>query len=170
MKKIILISLAILPSALLASASLQESDFIQRVINFVIFIAILWYFAFDTIKGIFTQRQAEISRRLQEAQDLFHKAKKEQEMTNKRLEESKEKAKEIVNMAKQEAYIIEQKYNEQIKKDLENLKYSLESNMNFERTKAIQNAVTKALNQLMQSKSAQLHKQDYINIITKRIS
>lgn len=170
MKKVVLISLAILPSALLASASLQESDFIQRVINFVIFVAILWYFAFDTIKGIFTQRQAEISHRLQEAQDLFHKAKKEQEMTYKKLEESKEKAKEIINMAKQEAYIIEQKYNEQIKKDLENLKYSLESSMSFERMKTIQNATIKAIDELVQSKSVQLDKQDYINIITKRIS
>lgn len=170
MKKIILVSLTILPSVLLASVSLQESDFVQRVINFVIFIAILWYCAFDTIKGIFTQRQTEISRRLSEAQDSLHKAKKDLELANKKLEESKDRAKEIVNMARQEAYMIEHKCNEQIKKDLETLKYSLEASIDFERKKAIQNAVAKALNELIRGKAIRLDKQDYINIITKRIS
>ncbi|TLD96029.1 F0F1 ATP synthase subunit B [Helicobacter jaachi] len=159
------------PSFLLAaSVSIQDSDFIQRVINFVIFAAILWYFAFDSIKGIFVNRRNAIAARLQEVQDTLHKAKQEKELAQKRLEESKERAKEIVNAAKQEAYLVEQKYNEQIKKDIEMFKYALEANMELEKRRAIQESVSALLNELMQDSQVQLNKDDYVNIITKRIS
>ena len=66
----------VLPSFLLASVSIEQSDFVERVINFVIFIAILWYFAFDPIKGIFINRKNAIAARLQEAQDNLQKQSK----------------------------------------------------------------------------------------------
>lgn len=158
------------PSLLLASASIENSDFIPRVINFVIFIAILWYFAFDSIKGIFTTRKKAIATRLQEVQDNLHKAKQERENAQKRLEESKEKAKEIVNSAKQEEYLIRQKYDDQIKKDIELLKSALEANIEFEHRKAVRTSVENLLNELTANKNLQLNKEDYVNIITKRIS
>lgn len=160
----------VLPSFLLASVSIEQSDFVERVINFVIFIAILWYFAFDPIKGIFINRKNAIAARLQEAQDNLQKAKKEKEAALKALEESKEKAKDIITAAKQEAYLVEQKYNEQIKKDIETLKYALELNIEFEQRKAIQESVNKLLDELIKSNDIALNKEEYINIITKRIS
>lgn len=171
MKKFLYIFMVVaLPSLLLASVSIEESDFVERVINFVIFAAILWYFAFDSIKGIFTNRKNAIAARLKEAQDNLQKAKQEKETALKNLEESKEKAKEIINAAKQEAYLVEQKYNEQIKKDIETLKYTLESNIEFEQRKAIQESVDKLLDELIKSDDIALNKEEYINIITKRIS
>ena len=158
------------PSFLLASASIEESDFIPRVINFAIFLGILWYFAFDSVKGIFTARSNAIATRLQEVQDNLHKAKQEGENAQKRLEESKERAKEIVNAAKQEEYLIRQKYDEQIKRDVEILKHSLEANIEFEQRKAVQQSVENLLNELTKSQNLQLNKEDYVNIITKRIS
>ncbi|WP_301054857.1 F0F1 ATP synthase subunit B [uncultured Helicobacter sp.] len=160
----------VLPSFLLASVSIEQSDFVERVINFVIFIAILWYFAFYPIKGIFINRKNAIAARLQEAQDNLQKAKQEKEAALKALEESKEKAKDIITAAKQEAYLVEQKYNEQIKKDIETLKYALELNIEFEQRKAIQESVNKLLDELIKSNDIALNKEEYINIITKRIS
>lgn len=171
MKKILCSALLIaLPSLLLASVSIEESDFIPRVINFVIFVAILWYFAFDSIKGIFTTRKNAIAARLQEVQDNLHKAQQEKEAAQKRIDESKEKAKNIINSAKQEEYLIRQKYDEQIKKDIEVFKYALEASMEFERKKALQQSVESLLNELMKNENLRLNKEDYVNIITKRIS
>lgn len=171
MRKILYCALFIaFPSFLLASASIEESDFIPRVINFVIFLAILWYFAFDSIKGIFTARKNAIATRLREVQDNLHKAKQERENAQKRLEVSKERAKEIVSAAKQEEYLIRQKYDEQIKRDIETLKHSLEANIEFEYRKAVQQSVENLLNELTKNQNLQLNKEDYVNIITKRIS
>ena len=66
--------------------------------------------------------------------------------------------------------MVEQKYNEQIKKDIETLKYALELNIEFEQRKAIQESVNKLLNELIKSNDIALNKEEYINIITKRIS
>lgn len=171
MKKIFLfLACMVLPSLALASVSIEESDFIQRVINFVIFVAILWYFAFDSIKGIFTNRTKSISAHLQEVQECLQKAKLDREAANKKLEASKEKAKEIVNAAKQEAYNIEQRYNEMIKRDIEILKHTLEVNMEFECRKAIQEGVDEVLSALVKNDDIRLNKEDYVNIISKRIS
>ncbi|MCH5313802.1 MAG: F0F1 ATP synthase subunit B [Helicobacter sp.] len=171
MKKILYIALLVaFPSLLLASAGIEQSDFVQRVINFVIFVAILWYFAFDSIKGIFTNRKKAIAARLQEAQDSLDKAKQAKESAQKRLEESKERSKSIINAAKQEAYLIEQKYNDQIGRDMEALKYALEANIEFEQRKVVQESVNKLLDELIKSDDIRLNKEEYVNIITKRIS
>lgn len=164
--------LVALPSMLCASeaVSIQESDFIQRTINFVIFAAILWYFAADSLKGIFINRKNAIASRLQEAQEKLHKAKRERENAQKKLEESKERAKQIVDTAKKEAYHIEERYNEQIKKDIESLKYALTSSCEFERKKITQESVNELLDELLKSDELQLNREDYVNIITKRIS
>ncbi|WP_300958020.1 hypothetical protein [uncultured Helicobacter sp.] len=66
--------------------------------------------------------------------------------------------------------MVEQKYNEQIKKDIETLKYALELNIEFEQRKAIQESVNKLLDELIKSNDIALNKEEYINIITKRIS
>ncbi|WP_304366972.1 F0F1 ATP synthase subunit B, partial [uncultured Helicobacter sp.] len=118
----------------------------------------------------FINRKNAIAARLQEAQDNLQKAKQEKEAALKALEESKEKAKDIITAAKQEAYLVEQKYNEQIKKDIETLKYALELNIEFEQRKAIQESVNKLLDELIKSNDIALNKEEYINIITKRIS
>lgn len=171
MKKILYIALLVaFPSLLLASAGIEQSDFVQRVINFVIFVAILWYFAFDSIKGIFANRKKAIAARLQEAQDSLDKAKQAKESAQKRLEESKERSKSIINAAKQEAYLIEQKYNDQIGRDMESLKYALEANIEFEQRKVVQESVNKLLDELIKSDDIRLNKEEYVNIITKRIS
>ena len=171
MKKILCVALLLFfPSFLLASAGIEGSDFVERIINFVIFVAILWYFAFDPIKGLFVNRKNAIAARLQEAQSNLHKAKQEKEEAQKRLEESKERGKSIVNAAKQEAYLVEQRYNGQIKKDVEALKYALESNIEFERRKVVQESVNKLLNTLIKSNDSHLNNEEDVNIITKRIS
>lgn len=169
MKKLIIL-LCALPTLALASASIQDSDFIERVINFVIFVAILWYFAFDAIKGIFVNRKNAIIARLQEVQDNLHKAKSESESSKKRLADSKKKADEIINAAKKEALLMGQKYEEQIRRDIEALDSALESSIDFEKRKITQEAVNELLNELVNSKELKLNKDDYVNIITKRIS
>ena len=65
---------------------------------------------------------------------------------------------------------MEQKYNDQIKKDIETLKYALEANIEFEQRKAVQESVNKLLNELIKSDDVRLNKEEYVNIITKRIS
>lgn len=171
MKKFIYLAcLFCIPSILSASGSLENSDFIERTINFVVFVAILWYFAADKIKSIFVNRSNDISRQLQSVQVALQEAKKDRDEAQKRLKDMHIRAKEIVESAKKEAMIIQQRYEEQLSKDIESMTKSFESSLEFEQRKLLQESVTNILNKLMISESANLSKDDYVNIITKRIS
>ena len=93
MRYILCIALVvILPNFAYASGGFEQSDFIPRLINFALFIAVLWYFTFARIKAIFTNRKAHIASQLQEIQNKLHKTQKEKDEALKKLEESKKKA------------------------------------------------------------------------------
>lgn len=159
-----------IPSVLFASVGIEESDFIQRTINFVIFVAIVWYFGADKIKNIFISRRNAISAQLQSVQEALQQSKKDEENAIRRLEECKDRAKDIINTARHEANAIEQRYNEQIKRDTQSLKHNLDGSIEFERRKMTQEAVNEVLGNLLNSDGVRLSKEDYVNIITKRIS
>jgi len=163
----------IAPHMLYASAesvSIEKSDFIERTINFVIFIAIVWYFGADKIKGIFTSRIHSISTQLKDIQESLNKAKKDEDVALMRLEECKRRAKDMLESARQEALLVQKRYNEQVEKDAQILSNLLEGSIEFERRRITQEAVNSILCELLEQDDIKLNRDDYVNIITKRIS
>lgn len=166
-----IVSLAlVLPSVVCASGGFEQSDFIPRLINFILFLAILWYFTFARIKAIFVNRKAHIAAQLQEIQNKLHKTQKEKADALKKLEESKLKAQEIVDIAKKEANMISQRFAQQTQAQIQALIQAMDTNMEFEQTKAMREVVESILSEVVHSKDVQLANKDYVNIITKRIA
>ena len=76
MKKIILLSLLVVPAALLASGSAdgevsryfiqtgRESDYVPRLFNFIIFASLIYYLVANPIKGFFKGRSEGIAAQL----------------------------------------------------------------------------------------------------------
>jgi len=89
MKKVLLVSLLVLPALLLASSGHgeeanhylmqtgRESDFWPRVINFTIFAALLWYLLANPIKNFFVGRKEGIASQLKEIEEKLQAAKNE---------------------------------------------------------------------------------------------
>ncbi|GAD18473.1 F0F1 ATP synthase subunit B [Helicobacter fennelliae] len=154
-----------------SNTDISQTDFIERVINFVIFVAILWYFLADRLKQLLQNRKDGIINKLNEIQEKIKLANQAKIQANNHLEEAKKKAVEIVSDAKKEALLIKQKYDEQYKIDTENLFKHTESLMRFEQKKAENEAVENVLNRLFQSDVAQhLSNNEYIKIINKKVS
>ena len=100
MKKLLLIGLAALaPVALFANTEGAETDIVQRTVNFIIFAGILWYLLADKIKAYFAGRTASIQAELDKVQDSLKASKDRIEEANKKLEEAKALATEIVDGA-----------------------------------------------------------------------
>ena len=106
MKKLGLITL--FSAAAFASEMAAHTDIVPRTINFLIFVAILWYLAGNKIINFFKQRQENIAKRFQEVQSKLKEAKTKKETLKAELENAKAKAEEIVNNAKEEAKHIEE--------------------------------------------------------------
>ena len=99
MKKIVVMSLLIVPAVLLASGGDAESsryfaqtgretDFWPRVFNFVIFASLLYYLLANPIKNFFKGRTEGISAQLNEIEMKLQAAKDEKKEAQNRLEES----------------------------------------------------------------------------------
>jgi len=86
-----------------------NTDFIPRSINFIIFVAILWYLAGNKIVNFFEERKNKIAKQYQEIQNKLNESKAKKEALKAELENAKAKAKEIVETAKKEALLIEEK-------------------------------------------------------------
>ncbi|WP_180675671.1 F0F1 ATP synthase subunit B [Helicobacter sp. 11S03491-1] len=150
--------------------NISDTDIVERVINFVIFLAILWYFVADKLKQIFVSRREGIAKKLNEVQDKFKNAKKEKEQALRKLEEAKEKASDMLAIAKKEAYLIAQKIDEQSKSDIEHLIKNNEILMDFEQKKMEKQVVDEILSELFKTKTSSLEISDYIHILNKKVA
>ncbi|PAF44218.1 F0F1 ATP synthase subunit B [Helicobacter sp. 11S02596-1] len=162
----------LLPASLLfgADVNVSDTDIVERVINFVIFVAILWYLVADKLKNVFATRREKISKRLDEVQDKLKTAKKAKEQALRRLEEAKEKASDMVATAKKEAYLVMQKIDEQSKIDIENIMKNNETLMDFEQKKMEREVVEEILLELFKTKIGSFETSDYINILNKKVA
>ena len=167
---ITIILMLALPGVACAAGSFEQSDFIPRLVNFILFVAILWYFTFARIKAIFVNRRVHIASQLEEIQNKLHKAQREKADALKKLEESQARAQEIVEIAKKEASMISQRFAQQTQAQIQTLIQTMEANMEFEQIKAMREVVESVLSEVVHSKDVQLENKDYVNIITKRIA
>lgn len=130
-----------------ADVSISQSDFVERVINFVIFFSILWYLAADKIKEIFVQRRGKISCSFDEIQEKEKKIKKQKQEAESLVADARNRANEIVSNAKKEAFLIAQNLDLRLKEDLKNVSSSFEVILEQERRKILQQEITQALDQ-----------------------
>ncbi|RDU58392.1 F0F1 ATP synthase subunit B [Helicobacter sp. MIT 99-5507] len=166
-----LLYLFLLPISLMASeVNIAESDIIERTINFVIFVVILWYFAANKIKMALQNRQNNIANQLDAVQDRLSQSQMKKEEALKALEKSKQNAKEIIENAKKEAEIIVNHINEQCKNDIETMNKNHKERINFEQKRMKNAVIDDIINELLSNNNITLNKKDYIDILLKRIA
>lgn len=147
MKKVLLLAGLFAVGAFASEVSFAQSDFVERLINFVIFFLILWYFGASKIKQIFIDRREQISADFNRAQEEEQKIKREKEKVKKMLEDTYAKASEIVSLAKKDSYLISQKYEEKLDRDLKLVVASNEQKLAQEERLIIQEEVQRSLSE-----------------------
>ncbi|RAX54075.1 hypothetical protein CCY99_05180 [Helicobacter sp. 16-1353] len=168
MHKILFILLPVFAFA--ADVDIANSDIIERTINFAIFVAILWYLLANRIKSALKARQDGISSQLNAVQDKLAQSKAKKEDMLKSLEQSKQKAEEIVANAKKEAFIITQNIEEQCKNDIEILNKNHQELLSFEQKRMKKAVIDDILDELLIKNDVKLDKNDYIDILLKRVA
>ncbi len=167
MKRIIVL-LVVAPYILLAANGSGEVDIIERTINFVIFFALIYYFAADKIKAIFVNRREEIAGSLARIQEKLQASKKEKQQALKDLEEAKRIASEIVETAHKETYVITQKIEENARIELENLVKQFNESMAFERRKIEKSVINEILDEVLHQDSISLNEEVLTQSLLKK--
>lgn len=156
-------------SSVFASMDVQlaDTDFLERAINFIIFVAILWFLVAKKAKAFFNTRRDKIAERLLEVQEKLKQAKKNKEQALRKLEEAKEVAAEIIANAKREAYMIAQKMEEQSSIDIENMIKNTENLMEIEQKKMEKEVVSEILEEVF--KESKINAAEYVKILEKKV-
>jgi F-type H+-transporting ATPase subunit b len=182
MKKIILLSLLIVPAVLLARGGHdgevsryfvqtgRESDFWPRVINFTIWIALLYYLIANPIKNYFSGRSEGIAAQLNEIEAKLQAAKDEQKEAQLRLDESAKKAAQIIEDAKHEATFLAQKISESNENELALMEKQLEEKMILEERKSARETIDGILSENITNDDIMIDSNKVIDIISKKVA
>ncbi len=148
---------------------ISQTDIIERSLNFLLFVGILWYFLAKRLHSFLHAKSLEISKRLEEIQAQLKVSKENKKKLLKELEQAKEKAELIVSDANKEAYTITQKYELQTKTDVENLIKNSKALMDLEVKKIKRELVEGVFKDLRESKKVSFSSQDCVNILKQRL-
>lgn len=182
MKKIVLLSLLIVPAILLASGAPEgevtryfeqtgrENDFWQRVVNFTIFASVLYYLIANPIKNFFIGRKEGISAQLQEIEEKLQAAKDAKKDAQTRVEESERKADQIIADAKNEAVILAQKIAELNEEDLLLMAKHLEDRMSQDKRTSAREAIDEILSDNITNDDIMIDASKVIDIISKKVA
>ena len=182
MKKIILLSLLVVPAMLLASGHAEgetsryfmqtgrESDFFPRIINFTIFAALLYYLVANPIKDFFKGRSAGIATQLSEIEEKLQAAKDEKKEAQARLNASEKKAEELLADAKAEAVLLAEKIATANQSELALLKKQLEEKMTLEERKSAREAIDEVLSENITTDDINLDEKKVVEIISKKVA
>lgn len=150
-----------------SEVSLAHSDFVERSINFLIFVLIFWYFGAGKIKEIFTSRTKSISESFQRVQEEEQKIKREKEKARFELEEAKQKATEIIALAKRESYMIAQKFEDRLDREIKSINLAFEQKIAQEEKSMVEEEVYSVLQKFEQHLDVSQNSDYYGEVLCK---
>jgi F-type H+-transporting ATPase subunit b len=164
MRKLFLV--ALMSGALFASeAAAGGTDIVARTINFLIFVAILWYLVGNKVIAFFQNRKERIANQFQEIENKLKEAKLKKEALKAKLEEAKIKAAEIIEDAEKEGEHIYASILEDMKAELELLEKHFEEAKVAEIRKAKREAIKAFLEDVL--KDVHLSSEDAAKLVLK---
>ena len=182
MKKIILLSLLVVPAALLASGSAdgevsryfiqtgRESDFVPRLVNFIIFASLIYYLVANPIKGFFKGRSEGISAQLNEIEVKLQAAKDEKKEAQNRVKESEKKAEEILLDAKAEAALLAEKIATANAEELIILEKQFAEKIALEERRSAREVIDEVLSENITNDDIMLDEEKVVEIISKKVA
>jgi len=172
-RKLLWMAAFAIPAALMASgheAAEGGTDFVPRLVNFIIFVGILWYFVAEPVKNFFTGRTAEIAERLEEVQRRLKETKKAKEDAEAAYEQALKTAEEIIEAAKKESQLLAKKLDEQLKAELENLEKLQSEKMEVEKRQMVRKTVAEVLDELFKGDAIGMDEKKFVNLIMKKVA
>ena len=166
-----LIFILLLGSALFAGSGAEHgTDIVPRTVNFLIFVAILYYLVAEPVKNFFKNRSDAIASKLEEVQSKLRVAKEEKQKAQEELEKAKAFAEEIAQVTQKEIAVLVNQIKEHGAQEIEALEKSFSENIELERRKRIRVITKEVLEELFEDKELSLDKSKFVQMIVKRVA
>jgi len=169
--KFMYLAILALPTIIFASdVSMSHSDFFYRVFNFSIFVGLLYYLISNPIKDFFIGRRDGIENQLTEIERRLEETKKAKEDALVKVEESKEKSKEIIETAKKEATMLADKLAQNNQKDLEILDKNHDEKCNNDSRRMSRDVIDEILNENINNNDISLTTPKVVELANKKVA
>lgn len=168
--KIMKILLFLTPLVLMANQSGENGyDIVPRVLNFLLFAGILYYFIANPIKNAYKARINSIAAKLDSVQQKLKESKLKKDGMLVRVEDAKESAKILIETAKKEAALISEKIKNDTKQDIINLEKNFQDQKEFEQRRIAKSVVAKVIDEIFANDNARVDQGELINIVLKKV-
>ncbi|MDR1284712.1 MAG: F0F1 ATP synthase subunit B [Campylobacteraceae bacterium] len=165
------IAFLIIPMLSFAGDS-EETDIVQRTINFFLFAGLLYYLLVNKFKiqNIFKDRKKSIADKLNAIQEKLKESKNQKNIALEKLEEAKVNAKAFLATSHKESKMLLEKMDLDLQAELENLEKSYKDQTNIERRKMVRQVVGEVLEELFNTDSIKIDRDKFVDIILKKVA
>jgi len=166
----------LLPSLVLASGAghdevtFLESDFKYRVLNFSVFIGVLYYLVANPIKAFFVGRSEGIASQLEEIEEKLQASKNERLVAEENLAKAEMKATEIVSDAGNEAKILADNIAEKNSTALKLLEKQTSEKLALASKKATEATISKLLNDGFENSDIAIDEAKIVSLISNKVA
>jgi len=176
-KNIVLISAVLVPSLMLASGggehhevTMWGSDFKYRVLNFALFVGLLYYLVANPIKAFFAGRTEGIANQLKEIEEKLQASKNQRLEAEENLKLAEQRAGEIVEDAGKEAKILAGNIVEKNDTLLTSLEKQAVEKQAFESKKFTRETIDSVLNGGLNSDDITVDESKVVSLVSKKVA
>lgn len=170
MKYFALILLPIVTFATTGEMNKPNYDIVERTINFIIFFSILYYLAAKPLKSLYMARIECIANRLKNVEEKLRISKTKKSEMAKHIEKTKINAAELVETAKKETVLIQEKIAKEALLEMENMQKNFEITCEFETRQMNKTVVKDILDKVLDQSTLKIEQKEMLNIISKKVS
>jgi F-type H+-transporting ATPase subunit b len=169
-KKLLFILSCVTPLVLFANDTSVETDILQRTVNFLIFVGILYYLLAEKAKAFFTNRTASIQAQLDKVQQVLKESEVKVEDAKTELENAKKIANEIIETANADIDSIKKSIEDSVEHEIAYLSKSFDEKVEVETRKAKKEVVRQILDELLNSNNIAISQDELANIVLKKVA
>ena len=160
----------VLLSSMLFASDTAQTDIMMRTVNFVIFVGIIYYLVADKVKAFFGDRTQGIVDEHDKVQNRLRETKLAKANAEKKVEDAKKTASDILAVSRKENAFIGEKIVTQMDQDIKNLNSQHETAMGYEQRKMVTEVVENVMSDVLSTENIPLDDAMMKNIIMKKVA
>ena len=170
MSRIIVLMLMISTYALASEAEHAGSDIVQRTVNFLIFVGLIWYLVAEPVKNYFSSRSQAIADDLKRVQEKLNESINLKKEALAKISEAEKFAEELAEISKKENKNINASMMAQCDIELDVVAKQHTTLMEFEQRNMVRNVVEDIVKETLSKASESFDKESMANVLLKKVA
>jgi len=170
MSRIIVLMLMISTYALASEAEHAGSDIVQRTVNFLIFVGLIWYLVAEPVKNYFSSRSQAIANDLKRVQEKLNESINLKKEALAKISEAEKFAEELAEISKKENKNINASMMAQCDIELDVVAKQHTTLMEFEQRNMVRNVVEDIVKETLSKASESFDKEAMANVLLKKVA